>query len=47
LKAELKGDSMKNYDKSKMDHIKSVTYSEMIIELDKKKRWMVQVVLDV
>ena len=47
LEAELQGDDAKNYDKSKMDHIKSVTYSEMKIEEIKKNNWMIQVVLDV
>ncbi|PIN91044.1 protein archease [Candidatus Pacearchaeota archaeon CG10_big_fil_rev_8_21_14_0_10_32_14] len=45
LKCKLWGDSSRNY--KNLDHIKSVTYSEMIIEEDKNKNWMIQVVLDV
>ena len=46
LEAELKGDDVKNYDSKKMDHIKSVTYSEMFVE-KVEKGWVCQVVLDV
>lgn len=46
LKAELNGDDAKSYNKSKMDHIKSVTYSEMFVE-KVDAGFVCQVVLDV
>ena len=46
LEAELNGDDAENYDKSKMDHIKSVTYSEMFVE-KVDAGFVCQVVLDV
>ncbi len=45
LKCKLWGDSSQKY--KDLDHIKSVTYSEMIVEEDKNKNWIIQVVLDV
>src|SRR3989344_1783520 len=45
LHCKLFGDNAENY--KNLDHIKSVTYSEMIIEEDKNKNWLIQVVLDV
>ena len=46
LKAKVIGDSWKNYDT--YGHVKAITYSEMFVKLDeKKKRYVCQVVVDV
>jgi SHS2 domain-containing protein len=46
LVAEVFGDKAKNYKFS--NHVKAVTYNEMFVKFDsKKKEWVVQVVVDV
>ena len=46
LVAEVLGDKAKNYKFS--NHVKAITYNEMFVKFDsKKKEWIVQVVVDV
>ena len=46
LEAELAGDKVKNYELS--GHFKAITYNDMFVKHDKKKKqWICQVVVDV
>lgn len=45
IKSDLLGDDTRKYEIS--EHVKAITYNEMIVEKSKEKSWKTQVVLDV